>query len=154
EILGGSSGAGAGGGPTMPAGPHPYKTLQVVTGSDHSCALLEDHRVKCWGNNLLGQLGLGDTKARGLDADGMGDALPFVDLGNGRTAKQLAAGYQMSCAVLDDDSVKCWGADLFAVQQGTPSVLGDQPGEMGDALPTVALGAGHHGGSVAVGHFS
>ena len=33
-----------------------------------------------------------DDKERGLDASSMGDALPFVDLGSGHTAKSLAAG--------------------------------------------------------------
>jgi hypothetical protein len=146
--------AGAGGQGGAPLEPHPYRALQVATGTDHTCALLEDHRVKCWGINLQGQLGLGDTVARGIDPTKMGDALPFVDLGTGRTAKQIAAGYRMSCALLDDDSVKCWGRSLFTAHQAPTLMYGDAPNEMGDALPLVASPDGHRATSVAVGHFS
>ena len=32
-----------------------------------------------------------------------------VDLGAGRTAKSVSAGYWHSCALLDDNIMKCWG---------------------------------------------
>ena len=32
-----------------------------------------------------------------------------VNLGSGRTAKAISAGYQHTCAILDDDTLKCWG---------------------------------------------
>ena len=43
------------------------------------------------------------------DANEMGNNLPSVDLGTGKTAKQVVAGYHHTCAVLNDDTVKCWG---------------------------------------------
>ena len=42
--------------------------------------------LKCWGYNFYGQLGLGDTNDRGDQGGEMGDSLPSVDLGSGRTA--------------------------------------------------------------------
>ena len=33
----------------------------------------------------------------------------MVNLGSGRTAKAISAGYQHTCAILDDDTLKCWG---------------------------------------------
>ncbi|CAK8998135.1 unnamed protein product [Durusdinium trenchii] len=39
----------------------------------------------------------------------MGNQLSLVDLGTGRSAKQISSGYEHVCAVLDDDSLKCWG---------------------------------------------
>jgi hypothetical protein len=42
-------------------------------------------------------------------ADNQGDFLPAVSLGVGRTAKQISAGTYHACAILDDDSAKCWG---------------------------------------------
>lgn len=115
----------------------------VSTGHDHTCALLDDWSVKCWGANAEGQLGLGDTDDRGDAANEMGDALPAVDLGAGRTATAISAGHRDTCAVLDGGDVKCWGQDeLGKLGQGNSGSLGDQSGEMGDALAVVNLGAG------------
>ncbi len=109
----------------------------------HTCVILDDGSVKCWGENTGGQLGLGDTESRGDEPDEMGAALPPVSLGTGRTATRLLLGLYHTCAILDDDSLKCWGdGDRGALGQGDQAVRGDAPGEMGDALPTVNLGLG------------
>ncbi len=120
----------------------PSSAVSVVAGADHTCALLMDGRVKCWGRNQSGQLGLGDTHARGGPPLQMGDALSFVDLGSsGQRATQLAAGRNHTCALLTDGQVKCWG-DNYGGQLGLGDTgsRGDQPGEMGDALPRIDLG--------------
>jgi hypothetical protein len=129
-----------------------YRALDIAVGRYHSCALMEDHQVKCWGYPDYGQLGLGDLEPRGLSADEMGDALPPVDLGTGRTAKAIAAGRYRTCAILDDDSLKCWGISGYAGAETTENA-GDDPGEMGDALPIVPLGAGVTAIHVAAGAY-
>ena len=85
---------------------------QLVAGSYHTCAILNDDTVKCWGSGgglAGGKLGYGDTNDRGDEANEMGNNLPVVDLGSGKTAKQLVAGEHHTCAILNDDTVKCWG---------------------------------------------
>ena len=119
--------------------PNRYRAIAISVGRLNNCALLDDHRVKCWGENGYGQLGLGDTMNRGPDPAGMGDNLPTVDLGTGRTAKSVTAGFQGTCAILDDDELKCWGGR--AAPNGT-SNIGDQPGEMGDQLQPIDVGVG------------
>lgn len=118
--------------------------LQLVTGQYFACALLDDHSVKCWGRALLGVLGNGNTETFvGDDPWETGDALPAVDLGSGRSAKALAAGTAHVCAILDNGQVKCWGANSYGqLGLGDTNYRGDQPGEMGDSLPTVDLGTG------------
>ena len=113
-------------------------------GGTYSCAILYGGVIKCWGGNDYGKLGLGDLSNHGdASADQMGDNLPVVDLGTGRTAKMISAstGGAHTCAVLDDDSVKCWGwNDSGQLGLGDTSNRGDGPGEMGDNLPVVDLG--------------
>ena len=109
----------------------------------HACAILDDDSVKCWGYNAYGQLGLGDKNVRGDEANEMGDKLPKVDLGTGRTAKAISAGGAHTCAILDDNSVKCWGANAEGeLGLGDLNVRGDNANEMGDKLPKVDLGTG------------
>jgi alpha-tubulin suppressor-like RCC1 family protein len=53
--------------------------LQVATGETHTCAILGNGTLKCWGDNSNGQLGLGHTERRG-DSGGRLSADTTVDL--------------------------------------------------------------------------
>ncbi|HEY2405269.1 MAG TPA: hypothetical protein VGI10_04665, partial [Polyangiaceae bacterium] len=114
----------------------------ITTGALHSCAILDTNQVKCWGQNNSGQLGLGDINNRGDNANEMGDSLPVVNLGTGRTAKSIAAAGNHTCALLDNNLVKCWGQNNFGqLGLGDTNNRGDNAGEM-SALPTLNLGLG------------
>jgi alpha-tubulin suppressor-like RCC1 family protein len=77
------------------------KANQVALGSFHSCVLLEDGSIRCWGNNLYGQLGDGTT----YDA-----WIPISTYGLGGKASSLSASGYQSCATLaDSQTVQCWG---------------------------------------------
>jgi alpha-tubulin suppressor-like RCC1 family protein len=113
--------------------------IAITAGLYHSCAILDDGSVKCWGKNDEGQLGLGNTNNMG-DAAGEMASLPSVDLGSGRTALAIDAG-SSTCALLDDGTVKCWGGNVAGeLGQGDTSARGGAAGQMGDALPVVDLG--------------
>ncbi len=131
------------------AGQH---VVSLAVGGSHSCALLDGGSVKCWGSNLLGELGLGNTTARGDNAGEMGDSLPGVDLGTSKTAVAIAAGGSHTCTILGDGSVKCWGRNGHG-QLGLGSIenVGDALGEMGDSLPAIDLGAGKTAVGLAAG---
>eukprot|EP01083_Nonionella_stella_P280187 953061_1 len=47
--------------------------MQIVTGRYHNCALSTANKMKCWGYNMFGQLGYGDTNNRGDEANEMSD---------------------------------------------------------------------------------
>lgn len=110
---------------------------RLVASTGHTCALLQGGALKCWGTNSSGQLGLGDTEHRGDERGEMGDALPAVDLGAGEVADVAAMSYH-TCVVLTNGKLKCWGGPI-ASGLGDP-YLGDDPEDMGDALPEVPLG--------------
>lgn len=125
----------------------------IATGEEHSCAILDDGTVKCWGRGSSGRLGYGDTTTRGDDGGEMGDALPTVELGTGRTAVQLASGLDYNCVILDDAALKCWGINgLGQLGYGDIESRGNDPNEMGDNLPTVDLGTGRTAVKIALGY--
>ena len=123
-------------------------------GTDYgvTCAITDENKMKCWGMNDNGNLGYGDTTRRGDNAGEMGDNLPYIDLGAGRTVKSAAMGHFSVCAILDNDKVKCWGRNgAGTLGLGDTNQRGDNAGEMGDALPYVDLGAGRTAKSVTGG---
>ena len=92
--------------------------VQLELGPLHTCAQLDNGKVKCFGYNLYGQLGYGNggnDNNRGDNSGEMGDNLPYVDVGG--TVVQLGLGQSHTCALLDNEKVKCWG-NSFVGQLG------------------------------------
>ena len=83
--------------------------VRVAVGKFHTCAILNDGSLKCWGWYALGRLGVGDDIDNFLDVP----PLDAIDLGEGRTALEVTAGATQTCAVLDDHSMKCWGYGAY-----------------------------------------
>ncbi|MBN9167910.1 MAG: hypothetical protein J0I07_43670 [Myxococcales bacterium] len=82
---------------------------QLVAGAHHTCALLFDATVRCWGENSSGQLGDGTTARK---------STPTVVLNLPRVTKLASStGANHTCALLEDRSVRCWGAN-FSGQLG------------------------------------
>jgi alpha-tubulin suppressor-like RCC1 family protein len=123
--------------------------LSLSAGNDTTCAVLDTHELKCWGNNPFGKLGLGDGADRGDAPGSMGDALPVVDLGAGARVTAVQVGNYHACALLDDGSLRCWGDGTSA---GLGANHGETPGSMGDGLPAVKLGSGRTATRLAAGY--
>ena len=91
------------------------RAIAVTSGADHSCALISNHSVECWGRNQHHQLG------DGTNAPFSATPVAVRNLSN---VVALAAGADHTCALLDDATVKCWGDDAgggLLVPAGAPS---------------------------------
>ncbi|MCW1967131.1 MAG: clostripain-related cysteine peptidase [Anaerolineae bacterium] len=91
-------------------------TAQVTafaTGHVHTCAVLADGGLMCWGDNTHGQLGNGTTNAENK---------PIATSGGGLKYSQIAVGDNHSCALTTDGFVYCWG-------RNGDGELGDEAGQ-------------------------
>ena len=69
---------------TINVGDGRYAT-QVALGDSHTCAILDDGSLKCWGDKKYGQLGDGTNDDKSSPGD-------IVDVGIGRKVVQIAFG--------------------------------------------------------------
>jgi cysteine-rich repeat protein len=121
------------------------------------CAIMTTGKLKCWGRNDLGQVGVEDSLPHGSGVDQMGDYLPFINLGkdggNDLTVKKVAIGELHTCAILNNDKVKCWGRPNYGILGlGAPPIAyGANAMTMGDVLPYVDLGGGMTAKAIAAG---
>ena len=74
---------------------------QVAVGGSYACALTTGGAVKCWGANGVGELGIAP-----LTGD-QSEPKDVVGLSSGVTA--IGVGLQHACALLSDETAKCWG---------------------------------------------
>ena len=144
---------------------------RLELGAQISCAILTGGSSRCWGYGNNGQLlGSGNTGS-GNYSSNMGDngsplmsAIVAMEYGTGLTVKKMAVGYTTSCSILNNDFIKCWGAQYCGVGSntkknngcifsgiaanldngnGSPTTLdskivGDASGEVGNNLPYVS----------------
>lgn len=121
--------------------------VQLASGVSHTCALLADGNVRCWGQNFRGQLGLGHTNSLG-DNELPSEVAP-INLGGGRKAKFVAAGFMHTCVILTSGIVKCWGFNhVGQLGIGNTEDIGDN--ESPSTSPDVNLG--EEAVALAAGH--
>ncbi len=78
--------------------------IAIGPGDRHTCVVLADHTVRCWGSNDAGQLGDGTKN---------GGPVP-VKVEGVSTAVAVGGGMWYSCALLSGGSVACWGDALVS----------------------------------------
>ena len=84
-----------------------YANDKMSVGYYHTCAILDNGDLKCWGSDSHGQLGDGGSNTR----IHVPSSTP-IDLGAGRTAVAVSVSTH-SCAILDNGHLKCWGSDTY-----------------------------------------
>lgn len=76
--------------------------ISVDAGGSHTCAVLTDKTISCWGSNNTGQLGNGEG------SENSSSARPVRVLGIADAAA-VSAGASHSCALHENGSISCWG---------------------------------------------
>jgi alpha-tubulin suppressor-like RCC1 family protein len=122
---------------------------QLAVGEEHICARLIGGVLRCWGWGQGGRLGLSSTSTIG---DGeVPTAVDPVDLGDGVTVIDVAAGGAHTCAVTTSKEVFCWGIpDGGRLGYGDGEMVGDNetpamkgPVSVGGNVEQVVAGASH-----------
>ena len=91
---------------------------QITAGLNHTCALLRNRTVICWGDNSKKQLG-NTSSINGFTANYM--RVGIKGRSRALTASSIKAGANHTCAVRDNGSIYCWG-DNTVKQAGALSV--------------------------------
>ncbi|HEY6560388.1 MAG TPA: hypothetical protein VI072_24055 [Polyangiaceae bacterium] len=129
---------------------------QIALGESHTCALLTNGAVRCWGSSWSGVLGYGDNSQ-------IGDNEPPASAGYvnvGGPAQQIAAGSAHTCVLLTSGRVRCWGYGAEGrLGYGNTNTIGDNefPAFAGDVdlggsiVKQIGLGRGHTCALVSTG---
>lgn len=125
--------------PTPVVAPAGVTFADLSGGPGHVCATSHGGAVYCWGDNEFGQLGDGTTQDRLAPTEVLAPA--------GVRFTRVSASWYFTCAVSDQASAYCWGAnwdgelgDGTTTDRLTPVALAMPPG-VGVAM--IGAGRGH-----------
>eukprot|EP00004_Rigifila_ramosa_P005086 TRINITY_DN1553_c0_g1_i5.p1 TRINITY_DN1553_c0_g1~~TRINITY_DN1553_c0_g1_i5.p1 ORF type:complete len:3568 (+),score=651.27 TRINITY_DN1553_c0_g1_i5:1173-10706(+) len=97
----------------------PVKKL-VCGLSDAVCALLYSGEIKCWGNNGIGQLGLGYEDVNNIGDEPNEMPPTSVQFTTTASATDIACIYDSCCVLFDDRTVECWGTSGVSSLEPVP----------------------------------
>jgi alpha-tubulin suppressor-like RCC1 family protein len=124
----------------------------LAVGAEHTCVLLENGAVRCWGNadEFSAEYGYGGRLGYGNSEDIGDDETPASagDVDVGAPVVNLVAGEMHTCALLVGGAVRCWGWGVPLGYGGqdigddeTPASAGDVP--IGGVAIAIAAGGSH-----------
>ncbi len=108
--------------------------VEVAVGANHSCGMTAAGAIRCWGFGANGRLGTGG---------GSDQAVPAAINAGGSTFIHVATGWDHSCALVTDGSVKCWGMNNV----GQSGATGGSPVTVPATVPGVTGAVQIVGGS-------
>jgi alpha-tubulin suppressor-like RCC1 family protein len=106
-------------------------TAQSITaGPKHTCVILPDGKVNCWGDNEFGQLGNGTTNATSTpgfvkDSLGTGDLTGVIAI-SASGSDEIEEGSH-TCAIMSDRTMQCWGDGFFGQIGSAFKAVVEQP---------------------------
>lgn len=81
---------------------------RVAAGTRHTCAILDNGNVRCWGDNALGQLGIPRDRLNVGQLET--PAASGLQIDFGRRVVQITAGFAHTCVLFEQGQVRCWGS--------------------------------------------
>lgn len=109
--------------------------LAISAGEAHSCILLNNGTVQCWGDNSYGQLGNGTV---------VSSSTPVTVVGTG-TGVELSVGHRHGCVRNNADAVLCWGDNTYGqLGDGTTTQRTSAVAVSGIAADATEIAAGTH----------
>jgi alpha-tubulin suppressor-like RCC1 family protein len=106
--------------------------VALSLGGYHSCALLQDATVQCWGQSDFGQIG----------APGLALSKVPVTVNGVANATAVYSGFHHSCALLSDGTVRCWGYNAFGQLGDGTTTDSASPVQVQGIVNPLALAAG------------
>ena len=85
----------------------PGPAVDLAVGMGHSCVLLRDSSIYCWGSNFFGQLGQSTSESE----SSLGKAYRVTSIPQDVVPVKLHLSVNRSCALTTTGSYWCWGAD-------------------------------------------
>ncbi|WP_158542786.1 RCC1 domain-containing protein [Lujinxingia litoralis] len=106
---------------------------QLSVGGAHSCGILADQSLWCWGSNSAGQLGQGASGGSESQAQRVGGAW-----------EEVSAGREHTCGIQVDGSLWCWGQQEYGRVGNGNAEYGSvaAPQRVGSATDWVEVSAG------------
>lgn len=115
------------------------QVTRLACGARHTCALMADAQIYCWGDNARAQLGQGDV----MEVSGVVRVAP--SLGGGDVPVDLSAGSQFTCFRSQMGVVRCWGdsSQNQIYPASTTPATGPYPPNLTGAALNLSAGALH-----------
>jgi alpha-tubulin suppressor-like RCC1 family protein len=111
----------------------PHEAISVAAGAYHTCAVLADGSLWCWGRSEYGALGLGPVHS----------SLVPARVSGVEGVVRVAAGFQKTCAWKKDGSVWCFGELLRGLGELALAKVPVEMKELGTRVEEIAFGAQH-----------
>jgi alpha-tubulin suppressor-like RCC1 family protein len=130
------------GGPAHASAAPPSAVPQLAAGASHTCVVTSASQVSCWGSNVDGQLGDGNTGDQSVPATVLGI----------ESARGVVAGSYHACALIGDGSAECWGWNSYGQVGAQASIARTTAAPVADlaGVTGVATG-GYHSCALAQG---
>jgi alpha-tubulin suppressor-like RCC1 family protein len=89
------------------------RVLSVSAAARHTCAIGTDSVAYCWGDNSLGQLGVGSVGSPIWTPTRVASNAKFISISTGGGGQTIDDGHPSghSCAVSTDGRLYCWGSN-------------------------------------------